>query len=60
MIGLLLGEMAESSLIYTYQISGGQWSYLLERPGALLILALLIASLFGRRLIGFLARKARA
>ena len=34
-VGILLGSMAEDSLIYTYQISGGQWSYLLERPLAL-------------------------
>jgi len=56
-VGLLLGDMTESSLIYTYQISGGQWSYLLERPIALLILGLLFASLFGRRLIGLLMPK---
>ena len=59
-VGLLLGDMAESSLIYSWQISGGQWSYLLERPVALLILALLLASLFGKRLIGRLMRQARS
>ena len=59
-IGLLLGNMAESSLIYAYQISGGQWSYLLERPIALFILGLLIASLSGKRLVGRLTRKVRA
>jgi putative tricarboxylic transport membrane protein len=57
-IGLLLGDMAESSLIYSYQISGGQLSYLLERPFALLVLVLLVASLFGKRLIGLLTRRA--
>jgi len=57
-IGILLGGMAEDSLIYSYQISGGQWSYLLERPVALGILGLLIASLFGRKLVTLLTRKA--
>lgn len=57
-IGLLLGGMAEDSLIYSYQISGGQWSYLLERPIALVILGLLVASLFGRGLVNLLRRKA--
>ncbi len=58
-IGLLLGDMAESSLIYSYQISGGQWSYLLERPIALVVLGLLAISLFGSRLVGVLRRKAK-
>lgn len=49
-VGILLGGMAEDSLIYSYQISGGQWSYLLQRPMALIILALLALSLFGPRL----------
>lgn len=57
-VGLLLGDMAERSLIYSYQISGGQWSYLLERPITLVILGLLLLSLFGRRLVGLLTRKA--
>lgn len=58
-IGILLGDMAESSLIYSYQISGGQWSYLLERPVTLIVLGLLVVSLFGRRLVSFFTRKAR-
>lgn len=57
-IGILLGAMAEDSLIYSYQISGGQWSYLLERPVALVILALLVVSLFGSKFIEFLKRRA--
>lgn len=57
-VGLLLGNMTESSLIYTYQISGGQWGYLFERPIALLLLGLIFASLFGKRLIGLVTRKA--
>ncbi len=58
-IGILLGGMAEDSVIYSYQISGGQWSYLLERPVALAILALLAISLFGSRLVQLLTRRAR-
>jgi putative tricarboxylic transport membrane protein len=59
-IGLLLGGMAEDSVIYSYQISGGQWSYLLERPITLIILALLAISLFGGKLVDLLTRKARS
>ncbi len=58
-IGILLGGMAEDSVIYTYQISGGQWSYLLERPMALAILALLAVSLFGSQLVSILTRRVR-
>lgn len=59
-IGILLGGMAEDSVIYSYQISGGQWSYLLERPMALAILALLVASLLGTRLVDILKRRVAA
>ena len=58
-IGILLGGMAEDSMIYLHQISGGQWSYLLERPMALVILALLAASLFGSKLVAMLTRRVR-
>lgn len=58
-VGLLLGGMAEDSVIYSYQISGGQWSYLLERPMALAILVLLAMSLFGSRLLAMLTRRVR-
>jgi putative tricarboxylic transport membrane protein len=57
-IGILLGGMAEDSIIYSYQISGGQWSYLLERPVTIIILGLLVMSLFGRRFVSFLTSKA--
>ncbi|MDT0499539.1 MULTISPECIES: tripartite tricarboxylate transporter permease [unclassified Halomonas] len=53
-IGMLLGAMAEKSLLHSYQISGGDLSYVLERPVTLLILALLLVSLFGKRLLGLL------
>ena len=51
-IGILLGGMAEDSVTDTYQISCGQWSSLLERPLALIVVALLAHSFFGDRLIG--------
>jgi len=59
-IGILLGGMAEDSIIYSYQISGGQWSYVLERPITLAILILLIVSLFGNKLLGALTRRAKS
>jgi putative tricarboxylic transport membrane protein len=58
-IGILLGGMAEDSIIYSYQISGGQWSYLLERPVTIIILVLLAMSLFGSKLVSILTSKAR-
>lgn len=58
-IGILLGGMAEDSVIYSYQISGGQWSYLFERPMALAILALLVVSMFGTRMVDLLLRRVR-
>ena len=57
-IGILLGGMAEDSLVYTYQISGGQWSYLLERPMTLVILGLLAVSIFGSKAVDLLNRRA--
>ena len=50
-IGMLLGSMAESSLVQTLQISGGDISYVFERPITLVILTLLLFSLFGKKLI---------
>jgi putative tricarboxylic transport membrane protein len=50
-IGMLLGRMAESSLLHTYQISGGQLSYIFERPIAFGILILMLVSLFSPILI---------
>ncbi|MDB4528482.1 tripartite tricarboxylate transporter permease [Pseudomonadales bacterium] len=55
-IGILLGNMAESNLIYTYQISGAQWSYLLERPVTIGIIVLLFVSLLGGRLVNALSQ----
>lgn len=58
-IGILLGSMAESSLLHTYQISGGELSYVLDRPVTILILCLLALSLFGNKLMKLMtARRA--
>lgn len=59
-IGILLGNMAESNLIYSYQISGAQWSYLLERPITIAIITLLFVSLLGGRLVTLLTSKVNA
>ncbi len=56
-IGILLGSMAESSLLHSFQISGGELSYLFERPLTLGILALLLISLFGSRLMDVLKKR---
>jgi len=56
-IGILLGGMAEDSIVYSYQISGGQWSYLLERPATIVILGLLAISLFGSKAVEILKRR---
>jgi putative tricarboxylic transport membrane protein len=55
-IGMLLGAMAEKSLLHSYQISGGDITYVLERPVTLIILAMLLVSLFGKRLLGLYKR----
>lgn len=45
-VGLLLGNMVESELLRSYQLSGGHyWSFILQRPIALILLALLVTSL---------------
>ena len=44
-IGMLLGGMAESELLRSFQISGGNFSYLWGRPITLALVVLLIASL---------------
>ena len=59
-IGLLLGGMAEESLIHSYQISGGLFSYILERPVTMLILFLLCLSLFGGKLVSSLTKRVKS
>jgi putative tricarboxylic transport membrane protein len=44
-VGLLLGRLTEGALLRTYQLSGGELSFFLTRPVALLIFALLIVSI---------------
>lgn len=56
-IGMILGKMAEGSLLNTYQISGGELSYIFERPIALVIFVLMIVSLFGSKFISMLRSK---
>lgn len=44
-VGLLLGGLLEENLIRTLQISRGDFGYLLDRPGAILIFALMVTSI---------------
>ena len=44
-VGLLLGSLLEQNLIRTWQISRGDLGYLVERPGAILIFALMFLSM---------------
>ncbi len=55
-VGILLGGAAEESLIYTYQISGGLWTYVFERPATIVILVLLVVSVFGEKLLNTIKR----
>lgn len=50
-IGMLLGGMAESSLVQTLQISGGDVTYIFERPVTIVVVLLLLASIFGVKII---------
>ncbi|MFZ3359428.1 MAG: tripartite tricarboxylate transporter permease, partial [Xanthobacteraceae bacterium] len=48
-VGLILGGKVETTMLQTYQISGGgQLSYFAGRPIAMVLLALLLFSLFSR------------
>jgi putative tricarboxylic transport membrane protein len=55
-VGLLLGTLLEENLIRTWQITRGDVSYLLERPGAILIIVLMILSM-GLTYVGRWRRK---
>jgi len=44
-VGLLLGGLVETQLLRSYQVSGGELSYITERPGAILIIAIMILSM---------------
>lgn len=43
-VGLMLGSLAESSLIRSYQMSGGDLTFILERPMAILLTVLIVLS----------------
>ncbi len=59
-IGLLLGKMAESELLHSYQISGGDFGYILDRPITIVILLLLLASIVLQPLLTKLRSRAAA
>jgi putative tricarboxylic transport membrane protein len=59
-IGLILGKMAEGELLRSYQISGGQISYLLGRPITLILLLLLIVSLSSGSITQFIRKRRTA
>lgn len=44
-VGLLLGRLTEGALLRTYQMSGGDISFMLTRPIALAMLVLLVGSI---------------
>lgn len=44
-VGLLLGGLVETQMLRSYQVSGGEITYLLERPGAIIILVVMILSM---------------
>lgn len=46
-VGLLLGRMLETQAIMSYQLSGGSPAYILQRPGAIAILAVMALSIGG-------------
>lgn len=45
-VGLLLGKFVESQFVFSHQLSGGQLSFLLTRPIAMVMLIILVVSLF--------------
>jgi putative tricarboxylic transport membrane protein len=44
-VGLLLGRIMETESILSFQVSGGRLGYILERPGAIAIFALMLLSI---------------
>lgn len=44
-VGLLLGRMLETEFLRSYQLSGGDPTYLFERPGAMAIVAVMLLSM---------------
>jgi putative tricarboxylic transport membrane protein len=56
-IGLLLSRPTEGNLLRTYQISGGDLSYLSDRPIAIVLLLLLAVTICWRPLLNAVARR---
>ncbi|MCE8030429.1 tripartite tricarboxylate transporter permease [Billgrantia desiderata] len=44
-VGLLLGGLVETQLLRSNQVSGGDFTYLLERPAAIAIIVVIVASM---------------
>jgi len=44
-VGLLLGRMLETEFLRSYQLSGGHVSFILQRPGAMAIIGLMLFSM---------------
>lgn len=59
-VGLLLGRLLETNLLRSWQISGGDPAYVLERPGAAIILALMLLSIGLTGLTRFRRRRTAA
>ncbi|MFW5832896.1 MAG: tripartite tricarboxylate transporter permease [Pseudomonadota bacterium] len=59
-VGILLGSLLETQMLRTWQISGGDPSYVLERPGAVVLLVIMLVSIglasWGRRKRAAVAR----
>ena len=60
-VGLLLGRLTEGALLRSYQMSGGEAGFILTRPTAMVLLALLVGSVvFSVFQAGATAREAAA
>ncbi len=44
-VGLILGNLVETQFLRSWQVSGGDISYILQRPGAMAIVAVMIGSM---------------
>jgi putative tricarboxylic transport membrane protein len=44
-VGILLGRLLETNMLRSWQISGGDPAYILQRPGAIAVIALMVISL---------------
>lgn len=57
-VGLLLGAFVERQFVYSHQISGGDLSFIFGRPIALVMMALLVASVVHPIVKNYRRRKA--